>query len=90
MKRQEKAVKRVRLQTSLYCHDISAPTHFTPTAAILFTHTLPHSGSQLVHTMNTVPRYSPPACRTVSLTTSAPDEVNVETCFLFSALSVNR
>ena len=34
--------------------------------------------------------YLPPACRTVSLTTSAPEEVNVETCFLFSALSVKR
>ena len=34
--------------------------------------------------------YPPPACRTVSLTTSAPEEVNVETCFLFSALSVKR
>ena len=40
MKRQEKAVKRVRLQTSLYCHDKSAPTHFTPTATILFSHSV--------------------------------------------------
>ena len=37
-----------------------------------------------------VPHYLPPACRTVSLTTRAPDEVNVETCFLFFALSVKR
>ena len=56
-----------------------------------FTPCTPHYTSpHLTLTTTAVLHYPPPACRTVSLTTSAPDEVNVETCFLFFALSVKR
>ena len=61
---------------------------YTTTA---FTPSTPHYTSpHLTLTTTAVRHYPPPAWRTVSLTTRAPDEVNVETCFLFFALSVKR
>ena len=42
------------------------------------------------HTPIAVLNYPPLRCSTVSLITSPPEDVNVETCFLFSALSVKR